>query len=339
MNGRERILALLDGRPVDRPPLMPITMMFAARQIGARYRDYVDDPQVLAEAQIRTAEEFGFDHVSCISDPAREAADCGAELLYFEDEPPSLNESKPFLMLPVQLATLKMPDPHSGERMSQRIEAVSLLKEKVGKELLVEGWIEGPIAEAADLRGLNALLIDFYDDPQFVRDLMQFCTELALRFAKAQLEAGADIIGVGDAAASLVGPRIYENFVWPYEKQLVLALRSMGARVRLHICGNTSAILEKMGELGCDIVDLDYFADMAEARRVMPDQVLLGNLNPVSIVRDASSETVRAELETCHRAAGEKYVAGAGCEIPRDTPAANVRAFAEYLRSAPVGVA
>jgi uroporphyrinogen-III decarboxylase len=59
-------------------------------------------------------------------------------------------------------------------------------------------------------------------------------------------------------------------------------------------------------------------------------------LNPVSLVRDASPATVRAELERCYLAAGDKYIAGAGCEIPRDTPAANVHAFAEYVRSVPV---
>ena len=76
MNSRERILAHLEGRPVDRLPLMPITMMFAAKQTGALYRDYCTDYHVLAEAQIRTAEMFGFDYVNTMSDPAREAADC-----------------------------------------------------------------------------------------------------------------------------------------------------------------------------------------------------------------------------------------------------------------------
>ena len=73
MTGRERVLAMLSGGRPDRLPLMPITMMFAARHIGARYRDYAGDHRVLAEAQLRTAETFGFDYVSAISDPAREA--------------------------------------------------------------------------------------------------------------------------------------------------------------------------------------------------------------------------------------------------------------------------
>ena len=58
MNGRERVLALVDGRPVDRIPLMPITMMFAADQIGVKYGQYVSDYRVLVEGQMRTAERF-----------------------------------------------------------------------------------------------------------------------------------------------------------------------------------------------------------------------------------------------------------------------------------------
>ena len=75
MNGRERILAHLEGRPVDRLPVMPITMQFACDLIGAKYRDYETDYRVLVEGQVRVAEQFGFDYVNTMSDPAREAAD------------------------------------------------------------------------------------------------------------------------------------------------------------------------------------------------------------------------------------------------------------------------
>ena len=111
--------------------------------------------------------------------------------------------------------------------------------------------------------------MDFYDDPAFVRDLFEFVLEMELRFARAQMEAGADLIGVGDAAASLVGPAIYNEFVWPYEKKLVDGFHAMGARVRLHICGNTKRILAGMGRLGCEIVDLDYMVPVAQARDEM----------------------------------------------------------------------
>ena len=97
MNGRERVLAMLEGRPVDRLPLMPITMMFAADRIGVPYGRYAADHRVMAEAQIRTAEEFDFDYVSGISDPAREAADCGAAIHFFDDQPPAIDEAHALL--------------------------------------------------------------------------------------------------------------------------------------------------------------------------------------------------------------------------------------------------
>jgi len=334
MTGRERVLAMLSGKTPDSLPLMPITMMYAADQIGVPYRDYASDHRVLVEAQIRTAERFDFDHVSCISDPGREAADCGATVVYFDDQPPAIDEMNARLANKADLLTLKMPDPLGGGRMHDRVLAAALFKERVGGEKLIEGWVEGPCAEGADLRGINTLMMDFYDDPAFIHDLFAFNVEMALAFARAQVDAGADIIGVGDAAASLIGPQLYEEFVFPYEKQLVDGLHAMGTLVRLHICGNTSAILAGMGRLGCDIVDLDYMASLAEARHAMPPrQVLLGNMDPVSVLRNSSVNAVTDTLENCYRDAGPLYIVGAGCEVPRGTPLANVECLRDYARS------
>jgi len=70
----------------------------------------------------------------------------------------------------------------------------------------VEGWVEGPCGASADLRGINRLMLDFYDDPVFVRELFDFVLELALRFGRAQVEAGADLIESEIRPRSLVGP-------------------------------------------------------------------------------------------------------------------------------------
>lgn len=334
MNGYQRVLAMIEGRAVDCLPLMPITMMFAADQLGAPYGQYARDHRTLVEAQLRTAERFDFDYVSCISDPAREAADCGAKIQFFDDQPPAIDETRALLADKASLAGLKAPDPLGGGRMTDRVQAAALFRERVGGQLLIEGWIEGPCAEAADLRGINTLMLDFYDDPPFVRDLFDFVLETGIRFARAQVEAGVDLIGVGDAAASLVGPQIYEEFVWPYEKKLVEALHAMGTKVRLHICGNAGRILEPIGRLGCDIVDLDFMVSVGKAREAMgPDQVLLGNINPVATLRNGDPELVAASLAQCHREAGPRYIVGAGCEVPRDTAAANLLAMRDFARS------
>lgn len=334
MNGYERLVATFDDRPADRLPLMPITMMFAADQLGVKYGRYACDYRVLVEAQMVTAERFDFDYVSCISCPTREAADCGAAIRYFDDQPPAVDESESLLADKTALIGLKSPDPRGGGRMHDRIRAVELFRQRVGGQRLIEGWVEGPCAESADLRGINRLMTDFYDDPPFVGDLFEFVLELALRFAKLQIEAGTDIIGVGDAAASLVGPRIYEQFVWPYEKRLVDGIHALGGRVRLHICGNTRRILAGIGKLGCDMVDLDWMVPVAQARREMgPRQVLAGNIDPVQALRNGTPDSVAAAIAACHREAESRYIVGAGCEVPRDTPPENVRALRDYAWS------
>ena len=334
MNSRDRVLAMMEGRAVDHLPSMPITMMFAADYGGVRYQEYATDHRALVAAQVQTAQDFEFDYVSVISDPAIEAADCGASVKYFPDQPPAIDETDARLADKTSLKSLEIPDALGGGRMTDRVNGVALLKQSVGSEKLVEGWIEGPCAEAADLRGINTLMTDFYDDPSFVRELFEFVLDMELRFARAQVEAGADLIGVGDAAASLVGPAIYEEFVWPYEKRMVDGLHAMGGRVRLHICGNTRRILPGMGRLGCEIVDIDYMVPLAKARDEMgPGQVLLGNIDPVRVLRDGTPESVTKAIAECRRQAGPRYIVGAGCEVPRDTPKENVRALSHYAQT------
>jgi MtaA/CmuA family methyltransferase len=333
MNGRERVLAMIDHRPVDRIPLMPITMMFAADQIGVKYGRYVSEYRLLVEAQLRTAERFDLDQVSCISDPAREAADLGAKVRFFDDQPPALDESQALLSDKTVLKKLKFPDPLGGGRMHDRVNAAALLKQRVAGERIVEGWIEGPCGQAANLRGINRLMLDFAEDPVFVRDLLDFVVEMELRFADAQREAGVELMGVGDPAASLVGPAVFSELLFTAHKKLVDGLKAMGLRTRSHICGNTKRIMKGRGELGYDIVDVDAMVSLADARSNMHDQVILGNLATVEVMQTGSPADVLAAVSKCHQAAGERYIIGAGCEMPRDTPDANMFALLEYAQS------
>jgi MtaA/CmuA family methyltransferase len=218
--------------------------------------------------------------------------------------------------------------------MHDRILGIELFRRRLGQEKFVEGWVEGPCAEAADLRGINRLMVDFYDDPPFVHELFEFLVENAIHCAREQITAGADIIGVGDAAASLVGPKIYEEFIWAYEKKLVDGIHAAGGRVRLHICGNIRKILNGIGKLGCDIVDVDFPVPIQQARQEMgPQQVLLGNIDPVRVLRNGDPESITSAIAECHRQGGNRYIVSAGCEVVRDTPPENVRALARYAAS------
>jgi MtaA/CmuA family methyltransferase len=340
MTGRERILAVLAGQYADHIPCMPITMTFAADILGVNYLRYVTDHRVMADAQIKTAEMFRLDYVSTISDPTREAADLGAKVQWYGDRPPAILEDEALLADKSVLLRLEGLENMAGGRMEDRVRGIGLLRERAGSELFVEGWVEGPCAEAADLRGINRLMIDFSDDPSFIRDLFDFTLNVAIRFAATQIRAGADIIGVGDAAASLVGPRIYKEFVWPWEKMLVESIHASGGKVRLHICGNTRRILDLMGTLGCDMVDIDYPVPMQQARAQMgPRQTLAGNLDPVRDLRNGSPETVAGSLEALQQQAGAQWIAAAGCEVVRDTPHENLRAMVNFAHTHAAGVA
>ena len=338
MTGRERVLSVLGGKQADSIPLMPITMMAAADAIAVPYRQYATDARTLARGQVAIASEFDFDFVSAISDPGVEAADCGAAVFFPDDAPPAVDESASLLADKSTLKGIRLPAPEEGRRMSNRLAAVSALKRAVGDAKLVEGWVEGPCAEAADLRGINRLMLDFIDDPPFVEDLFDFVAELAIRFAARQVEAGADSIGIGDAAASLVGPTIYDTFDLPRISRIAKAIRKMGAVVRLHICGDITPLLSSIARIGCDIVDADSMVSLGKARDAMgPRTALLGNIDPVRVLRNGSAEdTVRA-IRGCARDAGFPYIVGAGCEVPRGTPRQNIEALRRFARAGIAG--
>jgi uroporphyrinogen-III decarboxylase len=122
--------------------------------------------------------------------------------------------------------------------------------------------------------------------------------------------------------------------VLPHERNLVEAIHGMGARVRLHICGNTRRSVDAMASLGADIVDLDSLAPLGRARSdAGPSQVLLGNLNPVTELMSSTPDAVRERTAACHREAGPRFIVGAGCEIPAATPYENVDAMVAYARA------
>jgi MtaA/CmuA family methyltransferase len=332
MTPRERYLAVLRGERPDFLPRIPIVMQFAAEFIGSNYGAFAADHRVLVEANLRCAEEFGFEQVSTISDPYREASGFGAAIEFDRDHGPICRH--PPLEDNPDLASLPRPEPERAPRMRDRIDAVRLYRERVGDRYSVLGWVEGPAAEAADLRGVSNFLMDLLDDPDYARALMARCVETGVEFARAQVAAGADTIGIGDAVASQVSPQVYEALILPYERNLVAAIRGMGVFVRLHICGNITHLLPGLATLGVDILDVDHLASLATARRAVgPNVTLAGNVDPVTCVMHGPPERVRAAVERCAAEAGGRFMVNAGCEIPAATPPAHLHALCRPLAS------
>jgi len=331
MTPMERYEATLAGKETDALPCHPITMLFSSRYIGRKFYDYVMDYRVLVEAQLRMVEDFGVDCVQTISDPCREVHDLGGKCTYFEDEAPSNERQFALLKEKTDLARLKLPDPLGGGRMHDRVKGVAAFREKVGKDMSVQGWVEGPMAMGVDLRGMDVIMMDTFDDPGFVNDLFAFTVEMEIAFARAQVQAGADTIGIGDAAASLINRETYHDLV-PHEKRLVDAIHQMGAKVRLHICGRTTHLVNDIATLGCDYVDIDFLCDLQKARAAMPQTAILGNMEPSRYLLQGTPQSVSDKLAECHRICGSRFIVGAGCEVPKFSPHENVRAMVRYAK-------
>lgn len=331
MNSYERVMARLAGQSVDRPPNFDIMMQFAAHYIGQPLARYYNDYRVLCAANFAVQEDFDLDILQAISDPYREAADCGLPVAFPDDGLPIWQG--PLLREPGDLARLRPPQPEHGRRMSDRLAAIRLFREQAGGRVPIMGWVEGALAEAADLRGVGVLLTDLYDRPEWVRELLEACTELAIAFARAQVEAGADIIGLGDAIASQIAPRAYRQFALPYEQRIFAAVRKLDAIPRLHICGNTSRILADMAQSGAQIIDVDWMVDMAEAARVFGERAAVcGNFDPVRVMLNGAPDEVQAAVRANLAAGGPRCISMAGCEIPDGAPQVNLRAQAAVLR-------
>jgi MtaA/CmuA family methyltransferase len=192
--------------------------------------------------------------------------------------------------------------------------------------------VEGALAEAADLRGMNNLMMDLIKRPAWLKELLEKCVEVEIAFATAQIEAGAQIIGLGEAVASQISPRMYREFALPYEERIFEAVKAKGGIPRLHICGNTTHLLKDLARSGAQIVDLDWMVDLHQAAETLSGQVVCGNLDPVAVFLQGTPEQVREGVYANASAVGKGWISAAGCEIPDQTPAENLHAQSQALR-------
>ena len=326
MTPKERVYAILKGNSYDRPAVTPIFMSWSAKFIGHSYRDYYLDGDVLVEAQLAVAGAFNLDQVSAISDPWREASAYGMEFEYPEDGVGKPREV--FIKTRDDISKLKPLDIENAPRTKQRIDSVRKMAAKVGQTHSVLGWVEGPLAEYADLRGLENTLLDLIDSPQVFMEAGKVIIRNEIAFALAQVKAGADMIGIGDSAASLISPAMYKDCVLPLEQKLIAAIHNAGAAVKLHICGNIKNASSYIARTGADIIDVDWMVPLIEAKKIVgPEITLCGNFDPSGVLLQGSPEDVAKAARKCIKDGGKKFILMPGCEVPPATPEQNIRAF------------
>ncbi len=331
MTPYERYMAVIHGELPDRAPVSPFIMQFAARVANVSYKDYCESGEVMAYAQAACVRRFGYDSVNVTSDAVREYQALGGPVASFDADSVPAAEPEPFIQSIDDLRQLHIPDPLANNAMTEQIRALRmLLKELPGQ--VVYAWVEAPFQESTILRDVNYFMTDLRTDPELAQAILKFAVELETEFAYAQIEAGAQFIGIGDALASLAGADDYARFNFPYLAELVERLKKRGVYVKYHACGRTKHLWKYFRELNIDILNLDSLVDFREAREFFGDRfVLKGNVNPVTELMDATPEIVRAASQASFDKAGRqgRFILSPGCEVPPQTPYENLEALIE----------
>ena len=290
------------------------------------------DYRTKCDAMMKCARDFDLDWVTVMSDPYAEAEAFGLKVNYVEDNLP-LHEG--FLLNTLDdIDRLTVPPIEAGSRMLGRIHEIEYYSGMTDNPYFIVGWVEGPLAEYADLRGLESTCLDFYDSPSKMGLAFDIITENAMQFITRQVQAGAHCIGIGDTACSQIGPPLYRDFCFEREKLLVELIHSLGAMAKLHICGNTSDILPEMIQTGADILDIDHLVGRFESFIPLlgPHQVISGNTDPVAVIQDATIDKITASVKDCFEQSKGRGIVSAGCEITPDTSIANFTAYSKAAR-------
>ena len=306
----------------------PILMHFAARFDYKTYGEFASDHKTLVACNLKAMEYFDADMVGLISDPYRETSAFGAKVSFLEEAVPICEE---IIVHSIEDAkNLRNPDIYKSERTLDRIKGAELFQKELKGEVPVIGWIEGPLAEACDLAGISNMLMQLMMDPDFCNILLDKCVVTAKDFAKAQLDAGCQIIGMGDAICSQIDAFTYDTFIKNRHKEIVAFIHEHGGKVKLHICGNITHLLPSISELNVDILDLDYDVDPEEAYNILgPEVIRCGNISPIFIEKSSPEKILEAGKMLVEKEKGRKFILSGGCEITVKTKPEQLMALRE----------
>jgi uroporphyrinogen decarboxylase len=329
MNGLERIQATLAAEAVDHVPVIAQVFAHAGVIAGVEVGQYVCDGGLAARCQIEAQRSYGYDAVFAFLDAGVEAEAAGSVLAYHRDLYPHL--AQPAIGSPDDIARLSVPDPGSAGRMPELLHAAGALRAEVGDEVLVAGVVLGPMALALQLMGAEQALYLAADDPVRFDELLSFATEVALRFGRAQLEAGVHLPLLFDPGASpaVVPPAFYREFILPRHAEILGGFKAAGAAANwLHISGPVEPILGFYEEAGAEIANLDYQVDALCACEALPHMVFDGNLKPFAFVSGSPEEIVSESRRLLALFEGRgRFILSSGCEIPPEARPENVAAL------------
>lgn len=334
MTGLERIKAAAAFEGTDRTPVVGQVFGHAAVLAGVPLREYLRKGELLAQCQLKALECYGYDAVFALMDVSVETEALGSVLEYRKGQYPFVRSYA--LDKEGDIGGLSFPDPRRDGRMPELLRAARMLRMEAGDRVLVAGCVVGPMTLTVQLMGIEKALYLAADDPKRFGEILDFSTEVIIRFGCAQLEAGVHLPLVFDPSASpaVIPPAFFREFELPRLRQIFGVLSEKGAAANwLHITGPTKPILSYFPSTGADIVNIDYLVDMKEGMELLPTTCCNGNIKPLLFV-DGKPEVIASEAFKVLTLRGKRggFILSPGCEVPPESKGENITALVSAAR-------
>jgi MtaA/CmuA family methyltransferase len=322
---------------VNRVPWVPFVGVHGGKLVGVDAETYLKSSTHIVEGISKAIELYKPDGIPVVFDLQIEAEILGCRLVWNKDNPPAV-VSHP-LAEGVKPGMLKLPEETDG-RIPIVLEATRTLRDRF-PDIALYGLITGPFTLALHLLGTEVFM-KLFEDPEYVHDLMAFCSKVGEKHAKLLMDAGCDVIAVVDPMTSQIDPESFRTFVSPYVTSIFEAIRNNKKFSSFFVCGHAQQNIEVMCECHPDNISidenipLDYVKDIALQKGIS----FGGNLKLTSVLLLGDELDARKEALGCLDLAGKKgFILAPGCDLPMDTPVENLQAvstlvYDEYIQLA-----
>ena len=330
MNDREEILNLLSGKQISNKPsfsgLIHITVDGLEHE-GLVFQEIHKDAMKMAKAAASTFRLTEMPSTALPLDLCAPAEALGAELNFYElGEYRFPQPARPLFASTKYLngAYLQSASFVNKGRIQIICEAIRLLKEDIGDEVVISGIIPGPYTLLLYLIEPGGLFAEMKREPNAVLDALFHLSSFLAQIGNAYRQSGADFITIHDMGGSpgFIGPAKYEQFVFPAEKQLIEDL--IGTCI-LSVCGNTNKSLHLLAQTGADAISVDQLTDLSAARSLLTDTLLFGNLDPVVTLWQGDEAQITGAVRGVKEAGVDAV--WPGCDLVPQTPIENIKSF------------
>jgi MtaA/CmuA family methyltransferase len=332
MTSRERVLAALNGDPVDRTPVVNPTSIATVElmdMVDAPFPDANREPELMARLAECGHTELGFDSVMPVFSIIQDSSALGCKIQWEQkDNWPTVKMTEPIYDSADDIeydveAVLAHPDTQCVT------EAIRILRDRLGDDVAVIGKTMGPWSLAYHTFGVEPFLLLSLDDPEKTKEVLQRLKRITIDFGVMQVEAGADALTLPDhATGDLVSGEYYHRYLEELHQEFAEAIP---APLILHICGRTVDRMPYIANTGMAAFHYDSKNDPAESMEAVGGRIrLVGNVNNPETLFARGPEEVRAEVIQ-NLEAGVQMV-GPECACPLQTPLENLRAIPETVR-------